>query len=106
MHYPTISRVLHEGYTGVDAAKATNLTPRTVMKHVYTVRNALNLPQPRKTKQISHKTEENEIKGENFLEKGSFFRVKKYLFCMMYLHFCIVELLLTARMTQYVIEII
>ncbi|MCP9257159.1 hypothetical protein DINM_000380 [Dirofilaria immitis] len=34
-----VSMVLHEGCTGVDAARATNLTPRTVMKHVYIVKD-------------------------------------------------------------------
>ncbi|CAG9530140.1 unnamed protein product [Cercopithifilaria johnstoni] len=65
-----VGMVLHEGCTGVDAARATNLTPRTVMKHVYTVRDALNLPQPRKAKQqTAHRSEGNEIKEEKFLEK-------------------------------------
>lgn len=78
MHYSALSRVLREGCTGVDAARATNLTPRTVMKHVYIVRDALNLPQPRKAKQqTNHKSRENEIKGENFLEKGSFLEVQQ-----------------------------
>ncbi|KAL4003891.1 hypothetical protein ACH3XW_9475 [Acanthocheilonema viteae] len=65
-----VGMVLYKGCTGVDAARATNLTPRTVMKHVYTVRNALNLPQLRKTKQqATNRSEGNEIKEENFLEK-------------------------------------
>ncbi|VDO42949.1 unnamed protein product [Onchocerca flexuosa] len=67
-----VGMVLHGGCTGVDAAKATNLTPRTVMKHVYTVRDALNLPTSRKIKQqTAHKIEGIEIKEKNFLEKAT-----------------------------------
>uniref|UniRef100_A0A8R1TZ61 Uncharacterized protein n=1 Tax=Onchocerca volvulus TaxID=6282 RepID=A0A8R1TZ61_ONCVO len=65
-----VGMVLHGECTGVDAARATNLTPRTVMKHVYIVRNALNLPTSRKIKQqTAHKIGEIEIKEENVLEK-------------------------------------
>ncbi|VDK80748.1 unnamed protein product [Litomosoides sigmodontis] len=65
-----VGMVLHGGCTGVDAARATNLTPRTVMKHVYTVRDALNLPHYRKSKQQeARRKEKNEMKEESFLEK-------------------------------------
>ncbi|EJW80720.1 hypothetical protein WUBG_08370, partial [Wuchereria bancrofti] len=58
-----VGMMLHEGYTGVDAARATNLTPRTVMKHACVVRDALNLPKLRKSKQqTAHKDGTNEIK--------------------------------------------
>lgn len=44
------------------------------MKHVYTVRDALNLPHSRKAKQhAARRREGNEMKEESFLEKGSFF---------------------------------
>uniref|UniRef100_A0A1I8ECC6 Uncharacterized protein n=1 Tax=Wuchereria bancrofti TaxID=6293 RepID=A0A1I8ECC6_WUCBA len=63
-------KMLHEGYTGVDAARATNLTPRTVMKHACVVRDALNLPKLRKSKQqTAHKDGTNEIKKGSLIEK-------------------------------------
>uniref|UniRef100_A0A915PPC6 Uncharacterized protein n=1 Tax=Setaria digitata TaxID=48799 RepID=A0A915PPC6_9BILA len=65
-----VTMVLHEGCTGVDAAKATNLTPRTVMKHAYIVRDALDLPKSGKLKQLAdQRAIENEVKQEDFLEK-------------------------------------
>uniref|UniRef100_A0A0R3RXZ1 HTH psq-type domain-containing protein n=1 Tax=Elaeophora elaphi TaxID=1147741 RepID=A0A0R3RXZ1_9BILA len=65
-----VGMVLHEGCTGVEAARATNLTPRTVMKHAYVVRDVLNLPQPRKTRQQTvQKNEGNEMKAGSFLAK-------------------------------------
>lgn len=64
---------MHDNSTGVNAARATNLTPRTVMKHVCVVRDALNLPQPRKLKQptANNYGKKIEMKEENFLKKGS-----------------------------------
>ncbi|KAM3722873.1 hypothetical protein ACO02O_06170 [Dirofilaria immitis] len=65
-----VSMVLHEGCTGVDAARATNLTPRTVMKHVYIVKDSLNLPKSQKAnQQTTSKNAENEIKEKNFPRK-------------------------------------
>ncbi|EJW83989.1 hypothetical protein WUBG_05098, partial [Wuchereria bancrofti] len=65
-----VGMMLHEGYTGVDAARATNLTPRTVMKHACVVRDALNLPKLRKSKQqTAHKDGTNEIKKGSLIEK-------------------------------------
>ncbi|EFO27668.2 hypothetical protein LOAG_00821 [Loa loa] len=64
-----VGMVLHEGSTGVDAARATNLTPRTVMKHVCIVRDALNLAHSRKTKQHTAHKGGDEIMEENFSEE-------------------------------------
>ncbi|KAK6102444.1 hypothetical protein QQG55_8485 [Brugia pahangi] len=65
-----VGMVLHEGYTGVDAARATNLTPRTVMKHACVVRAALNLPKVRKSKQqTAYRDGTNENKRKSLVEK-------------------------------------
>lgn len=65
-----VGMVLHEGYTGVDAARATNLTPRTVMKHACVVRAALNLPKVRKSKQQkAYRDGTNENKRKSLIEK-------------------------------------